>query len=221
MHNLFLGTAKKVFQMWVDQSILSKKQLAEIEKRIGTFDVPSDIGRLPKTFSCNSGSYTAEQWKNWTLIYSMYCLNNILPNDHFRCWQTFVLACKYMCQSTITRTELEIADGLLLKFCKTFERLNGEYSVTPNMHLHCHLKEVILDHGPIFGFWCFSFERYNGILGSSTTNKRSVELQIMRKFMVSRYLGEVTLPDIFQDELASFCTLTTSTSMRHQFTQIG
>ena len=33
--------------------------------------------------------------------------------------------------------------------------------VTPNMHLHCHLKSCVLDYEPLHGFWCFSFERYN------------------------------------------------------------
>ena len=31
------------------------------------------------------------------------------------------------------------------------------------MHLLNHLKEVIPDHGPVTSFWCFSFERFNGI----------------------------------------------------------
>lgn len=61
MHNLFFGTAKKIFKLWVDTKILSNKDLTEIENRIGLLEVPSDIGRLPKRISCNSGSYTAEQ----------------------------------------------------------------------------------------------------------------------------------------------------------------
>jgi len=104
-----------------------------------------------------------------------------------------VLACKYLCQPIITKTELDIADRLFIKFGKTVETLYGEESITPNMHLHGHLKEVILDHGPITGFWCFSFERFNGILGSTTTNNISVELQLMRRFMVSRYFTQLKL----------------------------
>ena len=53
----------------------------------------------------------AEQWKNWTVIYSIYCLKGILPDEHLKCWQTFVLACKYLCQSVISGTDLDIADG--------------------------------------------------------------------------------------------------------------
>ncbi len=61
------------------------------------------------------------------------------------------------------------------------------------MHLHCHLKDVIRDFGPIHSFWCFSFERYNGILGSFTTNNRSIELQLMRKLTTQRFLDNMTL----------------------------
>ena len=127
-------------------------------------EVPSNIGRLPKKISSNYGSYTAEQWKNWTLIYSVFALKNIIGENHFQCWQSFVLACRYLCR-TITMQDLNSADFLLLKFCKQFEQIYGKKAVTPNMHLHCHLKEVILDHGPVYSFWCFGFERYNGIMG--------------------------------------------------------
>ena len=44
--------------------------------------------------------------------------------------------------------------------------------VTPNMHLHGHLKECLLDDGPFHSFWCVSFERFNGVLSSFHTNNR-------------------------------------------------
>ena len=54
------------------------------------------------------------------------------------------------------------------------------------MHLHLHLKESFLDYGPPHAFWCFAFERYNGILGSYHTNKRSVESQFMKIFLTNQ-----------------------------------
>ncbi|OAD68817.1 hypothetical protein PHYBLDRAFT_66923 [Phycomyces blakesleeanus NRRL 1555(-)] len=32
------------------------------------------------------------------------------------------------------------------------------------MHLHFHLRETVLNFGPVYGYWLFSFERCNGIL---------------------------------------------------------
>ena len=140
MHSLFLGTSKKMLQLWTDLKLFSKSQLNEIEERIKSMEVPSDIGRLPMQISSNCGSYTAEQWKNWTLIYSIYCLKGILPDEHFRCWQMFVLACRYLCQPVISKTDLDIADGLILKFCKAVESLYGKDVITQNMHLRKPFK---------------------------------------------------------------------------------
>ena len=70
------------------------------------------------------------------------------------------------------------------------------------MHLHCHLNSVLLDYGPVLGFWLFSFERYNGLLGSTVTNNRSVEMQFMRDFLKERFLMPCAgnLPTTYQEE---------------------
>jgi hypothetical protein len=78
--------------------------------------------------------------------------------------------------------------------CKEFEKLYGTTAVKPNMHLHGHLKECLLDYGPMYGFWCFSFERYNGLLGSFKTNHRAPEIQIMRKFIVLSFCYDFAAP---------------------------
>ncbi|CAB4006868.1 Hypothetical predicted protein [Paramuricea clavata] len=208
MHNLFLGTAKKMFSLWIETHLLSIKNLEELEKKIQAMDIPNSVGRLPAKISSNYGSYTAEQWKNWTLIYSLVCLKNILPEAHLSCWQTFVLACTYICKPVISVAELEVFDGLFVKFCKEVEALYGKEVITPNMHLHCHLRDVLLDHGPSASFWCFSFERYNGILGSTPTNKRSVELQLMRRFQLSHFLEARDYPNMFQQDLLPLCSQT-------------
>ena len=77
---------------------------------------------------------------------------------------------------------------LLLNFCQKFEHLYGKERCTPNLHLHSHLKDCLLDYGPAHSFWCFSFERYNGLLGAYHTNKKAIEEQIMRKFVSSQHL---------------------------------
>ena len=51
MHNLFLGTVKRMFKLWTYSKIFSPSQLNEIEERIKSFEVPSDIGRLPMRMS--------------------------------------------------------------------------------------------------------------------------------------------------------------------------
>ena len=50
------------------------------------------------------------------------------------------------------------------------------------MHLACHLEQCVLDYGPIHAFWCFGFERFNGILGSFPNNNQNVAITMMKKF---------------------------------------
>lgn len=63
----------------------------------------------------------------------------------------------------------------------------GHFS-TPNIHLHLHLKDCILDYGPVYLFGCFSFERFNGMLGQYHNNNKNIEVQIMQHFQHNQQL---------------------------------
>lgn len=55
MHNLFLGSAKRMFEIWFDFELINAKSLKEIEKRVQDLDVPSDVGKQPtKIAECQS-----------------------------------------------------------------------------------------------------------------------------------------------------------------------
>lgn len=97
MHNLFLGTAKKVFKLWVERYILSKKKLEKVESRLEEVNSFTDIGRIPTHISGNYGVFSAAEWKNWTVTFSLYALCGILPEEDYRCWEQFVIACRILC----------------------------------------------------------------------------------------------------------------------------
>lgn len=71
--------------------------------------------------------------------------------------------------------------------------------MTPNIHLHIHLVDFILDYGPVYSFWLFSVERFNGIIGDYGTNQRSVEIQLMRKFTSNQFVKDLPLPIRFHE----------------------
>jgi hypothetical protein len=50
------------------------------------------------------------------------------------------------------------------------------------MHMHLHLRKCIEDYGSVYSFWCFSFERLNGILGEFNLNNHKVNVTLMRHF---------------------------------------
>ena len=95
-----------------------------------------------------------------------------------------------MCCVLISCGNAKVTDRFLMEFCQRFESLYGSEYVTPNMHLHCHLYDCILDFGPIYSFWLFSFERENGILVSYKTNKKNLEAQLTRRFLKESWARE-------------------------------
>ena len=104
------------------------------------------------------------EFKNWIILFSMPALYEILPREHLKCWQHFVLACRILCKHQLSQSDIDLFDVLLIRFCQHAQALYGDNFITPNMHMHAHLKSVVEDYAPVFGFWLFSFERYNGIL---------------------------------------------------------
>ena len=182
MHNLYLGTAKRFARdIWIDKNYLNSEKLAKVEEKLKHSVVPVGLGRLPSSIS-SAHFHTADQWKNWTIYFSIYCLGDVLPKPHLDCWRKFVLACRQLCKFSLTSDDITIIDQLLLRFCKQSVEIYGAESVTLNMHMHCHLSSCLREFGPIHSFWLFPFKRYNGILEDQPTNNCSVELQLMHRF---------------------------------------
>ena len=188
LHNLFLGTAKNIISIWKSTGVLSDADFDNIQTVIDSFTVPYSIGRLPAKISTGFAGFTAEQWMTWTVVFSPFVLRPFLPPEHYHMWCAFSKACALLCRPFIHRSELKKGDELLLQFCKAFERIIGTELVTPNMHLHGHLRDCIIDMGPLFSFWCFSFERYNGILEKFQKNWHCPEIQLMEKFVIMQVL---------------------------------
>ena len=176
---------------WKKKNIIRDEHYKEMQKKVDKCTVPSSIGKIPLKIESSFDGFTSDEFKNWTLIFSLYALHGLMEKVHIDCWRLFVLACVRICRKRITTADIAVFDSLMLRFCKTFEELYGSENTTPNMHLHLHMKECLEDFGPVYGFWLFSFERYNGILGKTNTNKRSVEFQIVEHFLREHYHANI------------------------------
>ena len=120
MHNLLLGTAKHMLSVWTDVGLLSPVHFKEIQTKVDSFVTPQDIGRIPSKIASGFSGFKADQWRNWTIIYSLVCLKTILPYTHYNCWQLFVKACHLLCKRSITLEQLDGVDKLLVEFCEIF-----------------------------------------------------------------------------------------------------
>ena len=186
MHNILLGTTKLMLTIWKEKSLLTTADFEKIQSQVDHFVVPPDVGRIPHKISSGFTSFTADHLKNWALIYSLVVLKPILPEVHYQCWCMFVQASRLLCSRAISQANALRLHDILICFCKKFEELYGASACTPNLHLHCHLKECILDFGPSSAFWLFACERLNGVLGAMSTNHHTIETQLMKKFSSSQ-----------------------------------
>ena len=194
MHNLLLGTAKHIMKTWIAKGIIKSKDLNLLEERVSRIQCPYDVGRIPLKISSGFSGFTADQWLNWTVVYSAVALKDIISQNHYNCWLLYVKACSMLCCKFIKKSDVITADQYLLQFCRNLEALHGADVCTPNMHLHLHLKESLLDYGPVYAFWLFTFERLNGTLGSYSTNNKNIEIQIMRKFLNHQKAKDLHFP---------------------------
>ena len=150
MHNLYLGTTKYIFNLWIERNIITSESVDIINKRIISLVVPPEVqfGRLPACLN-HPSSLTAEQWMLWVNYYSLYCLYDLIATTHFECWRHFVLASRLLCGRKLSNDEIKLADALLMQFCRKFETLYGNEAVRPNIHLHAHLADCVRDYGPM------------------------------------------------------------------------
>ena len=118
MHNLFWGTGKHMLHLWVNSGILSNSDFSIIQETVDCMIVPTVVGRTPRKILTSFSSFTANQFKNWIIIFSIPSLYGILAPEHLECWRDFVLACRIICKHCLTESDIGLADAFLLRFCR-------------------------------------------------------------------------------------------------------
>lgn len=91
-----------------DSPLINKSDLKKIQSKLDEIKAPSTIGRMPRKIEHGYAGFTADQWKTWTILFSVYALWDILPPAHLEVWRDFVMACTLYCCPTITRMKAEV-----------------------------------------------------------------------------------------------------------------
>lgn len=131
MHNLLLGTAKHIMNIWTSNGILTHRDLEINEKRVTEIQSPIDVGWLSLKIGSGFAGFTADQWLNWIVIYSPIALKGVLPPVHITCWLLYVRACSILCSKVIKKSDVQTGDQYLLHFCRSFKALYGAEACTP------------------------------------------------------------------------------------------
>ena len=180
------GITSHAMNTWKELDIINSQNLANIQEKLDSVKVPSDVGRIPYKIESNFSGLTADQLLNWTMIFSIYVLFGAIPDKYLNIWRLFVAACRLLCRDKISIKDAKMATKLLKQYCILFRDMYGPARCTPNMHLSLHIESCVMDYGSVYSFWCFSFERYNGMFEHFHTNKQDIPIQLMRKFQQNK-----------------------------------
>ena len=109
----FIGTSKHLIKIWKEKGYLTPDNLKKIQDIVDSAEVPSDVGKLPGTIDNFSfDGFTADELKNFMLLFAIYSLHKILPDKELECLRKFVIGCTYLCNSVLTLQDIRIADIL-------------------------------------------------------------------------------------------------------------
>ena len=123
MHNLYLGTEKNILKIWKELGYLQKSDLEKLREYVDEFVVPCDIGKIPKKVVSSFYGFTSDEYKNWTILFSIYCLKDTVAVQDTECFRKFGIACQYLFRRIISKRDATVPDNLLRQFCLSFENL--------------------------------------------------------------------------------------------------
>lgn len=90
--------------------------------------------------------------------------------------------------------QAQIGQNFLVQYCQALKAL--EIHTTINHHISMHYLCFIKLFGPVYGWWLFAFERFNGMLERVKTNGHDggrMELTMLRQWVMSHLLYEYLL----------------------------
>ena len=153
--------AKHTTKTWKEKGIIGPCVYTLIPDRVNHMVIPSKIGCIPPKYVLD---LLPSLPMNGSIGFWFLLLCTLWAYTWKRCWGKFILGCRLLCLPVITKSQINEVVVILADFCCTYEALYGKQSCTPNIHMSLHLKQCMLDFGPLSAFWCFPFERYNGTL---------------------------------------------------------
>ncbi|GBC25642.2 uncharacterized protein LOC110231456 [Rhizophagus irregularis DAOM 181602=DAOM 197198] len=209
MHNLFIGIASFIVKrLWLGHSKINMDDLTKIQKNMNNIHPPSEIGRIPHKIDIGKGfsNLTANEWKNFFLIYARVVLWDFLDQEDQKILVHFSQAYSILVRRIVTIKNLDDAHEHLIEILKLIETNYGEVSITPNLHLSLHLNKCCKDYGSLYSFWYFSFERMNGILDISEklVSGRATGTEEYPGELLSPIKLNVILPDDILDLLVDY-----------------
>ena len=224
MHALFLGVVSQHTTILLtspndEYYIGSPSKVTIINKRLQNFKPPKCLTRTPRGIDPYN-LWKASEWRSWILWYALPCLRDLIPKKFITHLALLVTAINILLQKSISISDINRAEALLMKFSVNMQKYYGKISITYNMHLLSHLTKAVKDWGPLWINNCFEFEDENRILLLSKKSPKEVALQLANKFLFKKSLKKFAETFSTNAAVTEFCESIYRNRLKF-YTQLG
>lgn len=191
LHCVLLGVEKRLINFFYETKnskskfYITKAKRKRLNARILSIKTIREVNRKPRSLEKRC-KFTASEFRSMLLYYLPVCLPGCLPNLYIQHFRLLSAATYILLKSTITRSEMNEAEGMLHRFVQQHQRLFGVQNMVMNVHLLKHLVQDVRSLGPLWCHSTFPFERNNGVLLKKAIGTTDVLQQISSKFCLSK-----------------------------------
>ena len=156
--------------------------LQQVREVISKTDVPSWFQTVPYDWgSAAMGTPKADEWRNMATVYFPIALilswggrATDAEGQHrlhlLELTMCIVQATWLACRRSTSRERGSAYLKYLCTYLHNLQSVIKNARFRPNHHMALHIHEYLLLWGPVYSWWCFPFERLNGMLQRIPTN---------------------------------------------------
>ena len=134
MHCCLLGVTRKLLSLMLDSKNHGKpfyigKSIRLLDSRIIAIIPVDEISRTPRPLS-DRKHWKASEFRSFLLYYLLPVLHGTLEHEYFLHLSLFVVAMRKLLSTSISPTDLNLAEKFLFLFCKNYQTLYGKREIS-------------------------------------------------------------------------------------------
>lgn len=203
MHSDYLGITKALCSSWFESEnhihdFYIGRKIEDVNKNIAKIKLFARCDRNPRAMS-ERHNWKANEWREWSLHFSVGCLYKILPDQFLLNYGKFISSIITLCGKVVSQAAIVESQQSIENFRNDYQMIYGKCKMTYNLHTLSHLTKCVEKLGPVWNYSNFPFESNNGVLVKFVKSPKGVTNQIMTKYVFSRYIDNSDFSEVVSD----------------------
>lgn len=151
---------KSLFKCWSADSETKyslKNSLEVLDAKLLKIKPPSFIQIAARSIK-QLKNWRSKEFMVFILFYALVVFCQIMDFDHYQNMVSLVVALEYLFTVKINKNHLAHVNQLLIDFLSSLEKLYASHMLKSGVRELLHLKESVLDFGPLYNISLFQFE---------------------------------------------------------------